>query len=273
MKRPLLLRGFLESWYAKSFYADVGLAGRGLGLLYLLGVCLVLQLPTTVQVAIAVHQWSVHDAPRYVNQLPTIAIHAGHASTTAPTPYVVEDPDSHRPWLIIDPKGHLSELPTGYPAVMLTDSQLIMRRSAVETRMFQLANVPDMTIDAASVTRFLNWLMLAVPPLVYLFGVAFRWAWNLGFALLLAGLGVLVVRNRPHRLPYGTLVRLAVVALTPLLVFETVLEAVNLHVPFGWWRAILVGGFYTYLAITAVEEAMRAPAAEPVPVVSGDAAV
>ena len=251
MKRPHLVRGLTEAWYSKALYAEVGGAWRGAGLLYMLGLTALLALPIAIVAAVDFHHFVVTDAPRFVNQVPTIRLRAGHASTTAPTPCILRDPATGKAVVVIDPAGRMSELPDGAPAALLTDSHFIVRRNALETRVFDLARAPDMTIDAAGVMRVLHGLELLLPVLLFAVVVPFKWAWNECFALLLAAGGLLIVRSMPVRPPFVTLLRIATVALTPLLVVDAVLDLAHAHLPLEFVLQPALGLGCTWLALRA----------------------
>ncbi len=79
-----------------------------------------------------------------------------------------------------------------------------------------------------------------------------------GLVLLLPAAALLLVRGMPVRPPFVTLLRIATVALTPLLVVDAVLDATRAHLPFELVLQLAVGWGCTWLAVKACVKATGA---------------
>lgn len=275
MNLPRPLRGLVEAWYARSFYAEVGRLARGAGLVYLLVTVALWQLITITGIAVGYRNWVEHDAPRSLAQVPLMIIDHGRLTTDVALPYRMGDAKTGQVWAVIDTGATIDDLPPG-PSVLITSRQVYVRRSTLETRVFQLASVRHLEIDRSTILRWLRVSSYIMPPCLYVFLVAFAWVWNLGVALFVALIGFAVARARGPRLDYAACMRIAAVALTPVIALDAVL--LTAHLKFGlWWMVSLaIAIAYTVWGVRATQaaaaEAMpggppapEMPAPEPVP--------
>ena len=65
-------------------------------------------------------------------------------------------------------------------------------------------------------------------------------------AVILATIGVPLARGLRAELGYGALVNIAIVAMTPVILGKTILEAARIHFPFSW--LVFMGISIAYLA-------------------------
>jgi len=265
MSLPRPLRGLVESWSRKDFYAEAALRCRGAGLVYLLVVVALVQVVAVTVIAVAFQQWITREVPRFTGQIPAMTIDRGRLSTAVAMPYRLVDPKTGQAWAIVDTAGTLEELPREPGSVLVTSTEVIVRKSALETRVFQLAPVSHLVVDGPTVQRWIGTLSLFLPPFLYCVLVPFGWAWNLACAAVLALVGLLFARGRAPRLEFAAVMRIAAVALTPVILLDTLLAAVHARFP-GWAVVSLgIGLAYTWFGVRAAQGAAAAGAGAAAP--------
>jgi len=100
-----------------------------------------------------------------------------------------------------------------------------------------------------------------------------RWAWAFIFPfafigsfvyrliqILIASLVGLIIASMAKRtLSYGALMRLSAVAITPAIVFATVLFLLDVKIPLGGLIQVCIGLFYLIIAVVAAKPTDEAP--------------
>ncbi|HEX9425065.1 MAG TPA: DUF1189 family protein [Pyrinomonadaceae bacterium] len=248
MKRYSIFHAFVLSFFSKSFYQDVGQRWRGTGLAFLLVVLALVWIPTTIKLHWTLSRFVKDYAPRITKQIPAITISNGKVSTDVPTPYFINDPDTGTPMIIIDTTGQYESLDNTPAKVLLTRSK-IMTQQRAETRVYDLSDVKSFYVDHVQVEGWLafgaRWFALVAYPLVLVFSFIFRTIQVLIYALF----GLVFASLLNAKLSYQTLMRLAAVSLTPVLLLNLLLEFVPLRIP-GWWLlGISIALVYLFLAV------------------------
>jgi hypothetical protein len=249
MKRYSIFHPLVLSFFSKSLYRDVGKNWRGAGLLYLLLVIALLWIPSTIKAHLDFGKFADSDAQEITRQIPAITITNGRASTDAPVPYSIKDPKTGTTLAIIDTTDSPAITSNQSVPLILTRTQLIMRKSAAETQMYDLSGVQSFYLDRARVEGWLAtariWFFPAFYPVAVLFSFIFRAIQILIYALI--GLGFAAMLNA--KLDYNTLLRLAAISITPVMILNLVFELVQFHPP--WWTllGIIIGLGYLFFAV------------------------
>jgi hypothetical protein len=74
---------------------------------------------------------------------------------------------------------------------------------------------------------------------------------RLVLVLIYGAIGFLFCRIADVKLDYQTLMRLAVIASTPVIILDTVLEISNINIPFFWLICFVIVMFYLYFGVRA----------------------
>jgi hypothetical protein len=124
-----------------------------------------------------------------------------------------------------------------------------MHKSTTETRVYDLSAVGNFVINRAKVENWLatarSWFFPVLYPLAVLVTFIFRAIQILIYALI----GLLFSRMLNVNLGYKTLMRLAAVAITPVLILNLVLEFVPINIPFFLWLGIAIELGYLFFAV------------------------
>jgi hypothetical protein len=259
MKRYSFFHAPFLSFFSKAFYRDVGQYWRGTGLAYLLIILALFWIPSIIKMQLGFGRFVDTDSKEMTEQIPAVTISHGKVSTDVPTPYFIRDPASGTPLAIIDltdQKETLANAPT--QIVVLTKSKLIMRNER-ETRTFDLATVESFYLDRARVEGWLasarTWFVPVLYPLLLLFSFVFRTVQILIYALI----GLLFAHLLHANLGYKTLMRLAALAITPVLVLDLILEFLPFHIPLWSLLGVGVALGYLFLAVKSNTESKAAP--------------
>ena len=263
MKRYSILHAFVLSFFSKSFYQDVRRHWRGTGLGYLFVILVLVWIPTMIKMQWGLTRFVNNEAPRLTQQVPRITITKGQVSTDVATPYFIKGDDG-TPLMIIDTTGQYQTLDDTPAYVLLTKTKIITRDER-QTRSYDLAPVESFEVDRTRVEGWLqvvkDWLALAAFPLLLVFSFIFRAIQ----VLIYAAIGLLFARILNTNLNYQTLMRLAAVSLTPVLVLNLLLEFVPFHIPLWWLLGTAVGLGYLFFAVKANDESEVTTGYQPPP--------
>lgn len=254
MRKYTILHAPLLSFFSKWLYQDVAREWRGTGLLYLLALLAATWVPLVVGIHVVVTHFVRREAPPVVEQVPPITIRDGAVSCPEPQPYFIKDPDTGRPVAIIDTTGELTSLEGTGAGLLLTRTRLIVAQSGNETRIYDLSNTRAFYIDRDILTKWLEiarrWLAVAAYPLLVLFSYVYR----IVQALLYAAIGLLFARMTRATLTYQALVRLAIVATTPVIILDTIVLLAGLSIPYWWPICFVIAMGYLYFGVKASAE-------------------
>jgi hypothetical protein len=249
VKRYSIFHPLVLSFFSKSLYRDVGQNWRGTGLLYLLLVIALLWIPSTIKAHLDFGKFADNDAQEITRQIPAVTITNGRVSTNVPVPYSIKEPKTGTTLAIIDTTESPAISSNPSVPLILTKSQLIMRKSATETQTYDLSGVQSFYVDRARVEGWLatarTWFFPAFYPLAVLFSFIFRGIQILIYALI--GLGFASMLNA--KLDYKALLRLAAISITPVMILNLLFELVHFRLP-GWTLlGIIIGLGYLFFAV------------------------
>jgi hypothetical protein len=176
---------------------------------YLAVLILLMTLVVTALFQVAASRGIMEVGPSLREKLPEIQIANGEASSPVPQPYVWEGKSA---MFVLDTTGQVTDLERR--GVLVTKTELIYRKSDVESRRYSLRRFGNTTINAEVVGGWLNqakaWLWIPVGALLY----AGLWIAKL-FQILAASLVSLLVNALARRgLTYGQLFNLGIYAAT-----------------------------------------------------------
>lgn len=255
MKRYSILHAFVFSFFSKSFYQDVGRNWRGTGLLYLFILLVIVWIPTMIKMQIGFSRFVDREAPSITQQIPLITIKNGEVSTDVETPYAIKDQQGN-PIAIIDLTSDYQNLDDTTASVLLTKTKVFMRNERRgETRSYDLSNVESFEIDRAGVEGWLQTARRLLVPVLFPIVLIVTFILRAIQILIYAAIGLLFARMLNTTLSYKTLMRLAAVALTPVLLLNLLLEFLPFSIPFWWLFGTVIGLAYLFLAVKSNAEA------------------
>lgn len=244
------------SFYSKSLYREVAREwSNRLCFLYLLSLIALCWIPGIIRLDSDISDYIDNDAPKYVRQLPAITIAKGQASIAETQPYIIKEPDSGDPVMIIDTTGQISSLENSKAVILLTKTQLITHDGGKETRTLDLSEIGDVTIDKDLVydwlTSFSEWFAIVFYPLAVLFSFIFRSIQVFIYALV----GSFFLRGFKFGLNYRLIMRLGAVSLTPVIIINSLINFFRIDIPLPWlFNALLAAGYLIFAIRTSITE-------------------
>jgi len=221
------------SFFSGRLYADVALRWKGACLIFLF---LLLAGCWGAQAVRAHVQFGKlledEELLAIIEKVPNVQLSGGELSADVEQPYFISDPDSGQAIIILDTTGEVTELPDDQTVVLITRTKLIARQSPHQVREYDLSEFEvDFALDQE---KIMGWIELAgkwVGPVffgvMFSFGLLYRLCW----ALILALVGMGLRSTVGTHLRFGALFRLAVVAMTPVILVKTLLALTDIRMP------------------------------------------
>jgi Protein of unknown function (DUF1189) len=248
MELSSMLRAFALSFHSKELYCDVAKKWKGTGLLYLvflLAICWAVQI---IKVQFGITHFAKQEGTNLVKQIPGITISDGEVSTGVQTPYFIKD-EKGDVVAIIDLTGQYTSLENTTAKMLLTRNHLLVASSGSETRDINLKNVRSFHMNQARAQGWLNLVQGWFAIVLYLFGLLFIFIYRAIQALIYALFGMVFARMMKVTLSYLTLLRLAIVAVTPAIILNLLHSVMGLHTPLWGPVCFLIAMGYLVFAI------------------------
>jgi hypothetical protein len=158
--------------------------------------------------------------------------------------------------MAIDTSGQITSIDQTTAIALLTKKNFIMRQQhRGETRTFDLSAIQSLTLDRdmvmSWVQAFKKWFALFAYP----FAVAGSFAFRAIQVLLYALIGMLFAGILKTTLDYAALVRLSVIAITPVVLLHTLRRLLDVHVPLTWLISFAIAMGYLFIAVKSSSEA------------------
>jgi hypothetical protein len=199
----------------------------------------------------AVSGYVADEVPKIIKQVPVITISNGEVSIDNDMPYIITDPEKDDPFIIIDTTGEYSSLDNTPARVLITRTELIMKKSPSETRIFDLSEIEYLKIDRQTVygwvETFRDWFAF----LIYPFLVIASYVYRIVQVLLYAAIGLIIAKNMEVELDYQSLISLAIVAGTPAIIVNALYNYGDITMPFWWLICFMISMGYLFFGIKA----------------------
>ncbi len=263
MKKYSIFQAPLYAFFSKDFYADIGRNHRGTAFGYLFLLLLVCWIPVVMtwhsQFVSAVDTY----APGLIEKIPAMTITNGRAVIHCEQPYFIPMPYSTNTLAIFDTTGEYTSLEGQEAYLLVTETGVILKQSAVETRSYTFAGIKKFDLTGEKLTGWValgkKWLM----PCAYAAILVYSFISKIIKMLIYALIGLLFARSA---VPYISVLRLAVVAGTPAIVLSTIfmMTPMGFLIPGIIWFVLTLVYLYTGVRATLPAQApdeMQAPQA------------
>jgi hypothetical protein len=240
------------SFFSKELYIDVGQNWKGVNFLYLLLLLAVCLIPRIINLHRGISNFVNNEAPAVVNQVPEITITDGQVSIKETQPYYIKDPDSDEPLAIIDTTGQIESLEDTDAFFLLTGNKVIIKESKFENRTYDLSNVKAFAVDSERITGWLHIGRKFLAVVIYPFALLGSYVYRIVQVLIYAAIGLLFASFCKTTLSYATLIRLAVVAVTPCIIVGTILGLAETSIPYFLY--IVAALVYLFFAVKSISD-------------------
>jgi len=251
MRRFGIPQALFMSFFSRELYRDVGRNWRGVGLLYLVCLLLLAAIPAAVKLHLGYSTWVDRDAREAVSRLPHVSITNGEVSTDFATPYYLRSGDDDVEYvLVIDLTGQYRTLQDVDARVLLTNNA-ISYKNRNEIRTYDLSGVQKFDIDGERVKGWLEAARSFIGPIAYVCVSFFTFVYRAVQVAIYAAIGLLFVKVKKAKLEYPAMMRLAAVAVTPVLILNEVVFALNLQIPTWSLICFAIAMGYLFFAVDA----------------------
>lgn len=224
MKRFNALHALVLSFYSGDFYRDVAKNWTGIGFLYLLMLLSVAWLPSGVRTFKAFTRFVDGKGAAMAQQMPAVTIENGVMRATPSGRHELKEPRTGEIVMIIDDTIDTVPADITMDGAVLTRTEFgTFNSRRQERRVWQLQPAFNFALTRARTQEFLSGLPFWAAPVIYVGLVIGSLAFRFGQALLYGNIGMFFARQLKADIDYRAAVRIAAVAVTPVIVLRTLI--------------------------------------------------
>ena len=215
------------SFYSAELYRDVAANWKGIGALYLLLLLAIVWIPSAVRVASGTRTFVTVVEQELARSMPTINIRGGVMSAQPPGRHVLrfQDPSGGGMAMevVIDDTIEVVPPDVKGDVMWLTRREFALLRSRGERRTYSLGGAAELQLTPQKVIEWLEGATLWLPLICYAGGVVGALIFRIVQAFIYGWIGRIFVRQFTSPLDNRSVVRLAAVAVTPVVVLRTLI--------------------------------------------------
>lgn len=213
-------------FFLPDLWKDAGRKWGGFGFLYML-ILLAITWAIPMYIGhIALTKFVGEDFAAFAEQVPAIDIKDGVVSTDAKEPHIISNPETGRPFIVIDTTGKVTEPPEEEPSFLLDENSLSVRNGN-KIEKHSLADVKSFHMDKTDVKNWAASLQKLYWPVAYPAMVILSLICRLVWMLILSLIGLAVASSVRPPLGFGALMRLSALACTPVILLDTIFWSVG----------------------------------------------
>ena len=252
MKKYKVIHAPVMSFYSTNFYRDVGFYWKGTGFAYLILLLIICWIPNFIKYQIFISNYIKNKAPIIISQIPEIQIISGETHVDVTQPYKIIDPDSKDVMVVIDTTGQSDSLKKAFARVTLTRTELFLKKNDIETRSFSLKKIGQLFIDQPKVTYWVAAFLKYSAIVFYPFAVIGSFLFRIVQLLIYATIGLLFAKWVETDQSFLTLLRLSVIAITPVIIINTGISVADIKIPMHSLLNFIFAMAYLYMGVKAV---------------------
>jgi hypothetical protein len=222
-RRYTIIHPLFMSFYSKGFYMDVAQNWKNHAFLYLFFLLALCSVVKAVRIHYDLSDFMTKHAPAYINQFPAVTFSNGKASIDRDEPYFIKDPISGEDIIIVDTTGQINSLNDTSAVMLLTETTLIIKKSARETQVFSLSEIEDFRFDQNVYYGWLRivkkWLAVVFFPFLVLGSFVFRLVQVLIYGIV----GMLFANILKTDIEFQSLISITIMAITPVVILDTLI--------------------------------------------------
>ncbi len=262
MRQFSLLHPLWMAFYDGAIYEDAARHWRNRTFLYLLLLLALTWIPITLQTQNQVDEWVSREAPFYIDQVPDLSLSGGELSSSSSEPTLLRDRDG-TVLAVIDPTGQYTSLDDTEAPVLVTRTQIFIRGEGDQVDVTSLPDGPPETLSREDLYVIADWTRSLVNTLLFPILLVLSYAYRILQTLLYAYVASFFTASAGGALPYRRLLNLAIIAITPAVVLDTVHMLMEYPLPdWFWWPAcVLLSLGYLRFGLRVTLDAERQAAA------------
>ncbi len=255
------------SFWSKSFYIDVAKNWHGLAYSYIFAIICFTWIFMAAKKQIEINSIAEHDIYPFIEKMPKITIEKGILSIDRSSPFTMSN-GAGIPVITFDTREKpmaLEEIPSSFlvtkdsvcykSAVTLGESSASAKYSKDQAKdqKLDLSTIDHQIIDQNAARQFVSDFCKSIGLIIFMIAVPLAFIFCLIQTLIYALLGLLIAKINKVDLSYGTLIRLSVVALTPVLLIDSIIKVRGLDLnlwPIWPLVAFIIGITYVIFAVS-----------------------
>lgn len=247
-----------RSLYSSLLYWKVCYEWRGLAFAYLSLLIAVSLLPYVFKTHIEFVEWANQEALPVIEQIPTIEIVGGEVLFDESQPYYIAHPETGDVIAIIDTTGSITSLDEVEAKVLLTKSQVIIKKNSIETRSYSLSDIEELTIEQSTIAAWFSVIKSTSGIIIYPFMFIGLFVVKAFQVLLYPLLGFVFLYILKSKRNYTELLRISVVASTPAVVLKSIFLFFEIQITYAGFGLFLLTAFYLFWGVRAASYEVRA---------------
>ncbi len=252
----------IHSFYSKELYAFVGRQNTsGIGIKYLFFLLCIFWIPEMVKLHVSISDSIKNELPVFLEKFPVITIKNGVTSIDKPSPYIIKDDETGNDLMIFDMSGENTSLENTEAQLLLTASTFIYRKSAMETREYDLSNINDFSLTHEKIR---SWAEIGnyISILLYLLIIPCALLYRMFLVLIYSLVGLIIQAILQTKYSFGKIYHLAVIAITPAFVADKLLGYFDIDF-FGWsLLCFMISIGYLFFALKSNKDADQLSSSE-----------
>jgi hypothetical protein len=256
MKEYNILQAIYMSFYSRNLYRDVASNWGGKTFLYLFMLVCLSWIWIVVQIQQGLNTWYSKESGTIVTQIPVLTIKEGKISTPDNRPYVITAPETHENIATIDVTGQYTTLEQAKTPILVTKDTIITQSSENEVKIYQIPNTVNMVVNPQTINERVRAFEGYVWIPVFIFFVIGAFFYRILQSLVYAVIGMIFSSVTRAKLTYGQLVKIAIVALTPPMVFSFIFETLNVTFPYMNLFYFIIAMLYLLYGILSNKKAV-----------------
>lgn len=252
----------LAPFFSGALYRDVARNWRGIAALYLLLLLAITWVATMVQLHVQFTAFARDEFPKLADDIPPITLKDGVVSSPVEQPYEIKDKQTGKVFAVLDTTGTINSLDDTPAMILLTQNKLHVReQNRNQTKTYDLSQFKSFYLDKQKAIELMRTVAKWFFPAAYVPAVLFSFAMRLIQALVYGAIGLAFASMFEARLTFPAAMRLAIIAVTPVILLDTILGLANVHIPFWTLIGIVIAMVYLAMAVRANREpaAMQPP--------------
>lgn len=250
MERTNFFFGLILSFFSSKFYREVAKSWRGRSMVALAIFLAIFWIVLVCIGGLFLISHGKSMANEIAQQMPTITIKGGLASTEQQKPTMIYISQSKSPLAIIDTHHQFTNFAQSNAAILVTQKEVIVKQDQNQNRQYQFTEKFDGVFGPDEIRKIAERILFFVAPavlgLIAILAFTMSYALVLFFTLIVALIGWLVAILMSREVNYWGIYHLTLLAWLPTIIVSFILVLIS---AFSWWALLGVLAIYTFFGI------------------------
>ncbi len=253
-RRYDLRHPYFMAFFHKPFYRDVARRWRGLAFVHLLILLALTGVAFMLHFQALATTFVNDQAPAILAQIPPIDIENGKVRVAVEQPYQIYRAEGRSLFAVIDTTGRITSLRQTDAMLLLTQSRLMARIGSGGSRVIDLRPIEKLHLTRDDIDQWLQTSLRWAPIVLYPLMLFFSYCLRTVQVLIYGGIGLVVAMLLKRPLPFGATVAVAVMAMTPVILVDTLILLLQIDLPLWGAGSFIVALLYLLFGIWAATE-------------------